>query len=68
MAAKRIARLMRGDGLAGRTPRRWRKTTIPAAAARVDLIRRDFRAVASKLNSGGAAVSHRVGRKMLMGK
>ena len=25
---KRITRLMRADGLAGRTPRRWKKTTI----------------------------------------
>ena len=33
---KRIARLMRQAGLAGRAPRRWKKTTIPdpAAAAR----------------------------------
>jgi hypothetical protein len=33
---KRIARLMRAAGLRGRTPRRWRKTTVPdpAAAAR----------------------------------
>jgi transposase InsO family protein len=41
---KRIARLMREAGLRGRTPRRWRKTTIadPAAEAREDLIGRDF--------------------------
>ena len=34
---KRVARLMRQAGLAGRAPRRWKKTTIPdpAAAARV---------------------------------
>jgi putative transposase len=41
---KRIARLMRAARLRGRTPRRWRKTTIadPAAPARPDLIGRDF--------------------------
>lgn len=41
---KRVARLMRAAGLRGRTPRRWRKTTIPdpAAQARPDLIGRNF--------------------------
>ncbi|MGH3952276.1 MAG: IS3 family transposase [Pseudonocardiaceae bacterium] len=41
---KRIARLMRQAGLRGRTPRRWRTTTIadPAAPARPDLIGRNF--------------------------
>jgi transposase InsO family protein len=41
---KRIARLMRAAGLHGRTPRRFKRTTIadPAGAARADLIRRDF--------------------------
>jgi transposase InsO family protein len=41
---KRVARLMRCAGLRGRAPRRWKKTTVPdsAAAARADLIRRDF--------------------------
>jgi transposase InsO family protein len=50
---KRIARLMRTAGIAGKTPRRWRKTTIPdpAAAARADRIRRDFTTGASKLNA-----------------
>ena len=50
---KRIARLMRAAGIAGRAPRRWRKTTIadPAAAARADRIRRDFTADAGKVNS-----------------
>jgi transposase InsO family protein len=50
---KRIARLMRAGGLRGRTPRRWRKTTIPdpAAAARADLIGRDFTADAAAINS-----------------
>jgi transposase InsO family protein len=51
---KRVARLMRAAGIRGRTPRRWRKTTIPdpAAAARADAIRRDFTADAAKINSG----------------
>jgi transposase InsO family protein len=50
---KRVARLMRTAGVAGKAPRRWRKTTIPdpAAAARADRIRRDFTADASKLNA-----------------
>jgi hypothetical protein len=50
---KRVARLMRQVGLAGRAARRWKKTTIadPAAAARADRIRRDFTADASTLNS-----------------
>jgi len=41
---KRIARLMRAARLRGRTPRRWRTTTIadPAAPSRPDLIGRDF--------------------------
>jgi putative transposase len=49
---KRIARLMRQAGLAGRAPKRWKKTTIPdpAAAARADAIRRDFTADAAKVN------------------
>jgi len=49
---KRVARLMRQAGLAGRAPRRWKKTTIPdpAATARADAIRRDFTADASKVN------------------
>jgi transposase InsO family protein len=50
---KRIARLMRRARLRGRTPRRGRKTTIPdpAATARADLIRRDFRADAGRLDA-----------------
>jgi transposase InsO family protein len=50
---KRVARLMRRAGIRGKTPKRWRKTTIadPAAAARADRIRRDFTADASKINS-----------------
>jgi transposase InsO family protein len=49
---KRVARLMRQAGLAGRTPKRWKKTTIPdpAAAARADAIRRDFTADAARVN------------------
>jgi transposase InsO family protein len=41
---KRVARLMRAAGLAGKSPRRWRTTTIPDpnAGARPDLVRRDF--------------------------
>jgi transposase InsO family protein len=50
---KRVARLMRQAGIAGRAAKRWKKTTIadPAAAARADRIRRDFTADASRLNS-----------------
>lgn len=41
---KRVARIMRQAGLAGRCPKRWRKTTIadPDAQAAVDLIKRHF--------------------------
>ena len=42
---KRVARLMRVAGLAGRCPKRFRRTTIPAvtsAAQPPDLVRRDF--------------------------
>ncbi|GIM98198.1 IS3 family transposase [Paractinoplanes toevensis] len=41
---KRVARLMRVAGLAGKSPRRWRTTTIPDpnAGRRPDLLRRDF--------------------------
>jgi transposase InsO family protein len=44
---------MRQAGIAGRAPRRWKKTTIPdpAAAARADAIRRDFTADAAKINT-----------------
>jgi transposase InsO family protein len=49
---KQVARLMRRAGLAGRAPRRWKKTTIPdpTAAARADAIRRDFTADAARIN------------------
>lgn len=41
---KRVARLMRQAGLAGRAPKRWRTTTVPdpAASLPADLIARDF--------------------------
>jgi transposase InsO family protein len=50
---KRVARLMRDQGLQGRAAKRWKKTTIPdpTAAARADRIRRDFTADAAKLNT-----------------
>lgn len=50
---KRVARLMRCAGLRGRAPRRWTKTTVadPAAAARADLIRRDFTVNAAAVNT-----------------
>jgi transposase InsO family protein len=50
---KRVARLMRRTGLQGRAAKRWKKTTIadPAAAARANLIRRDFTADAAKINT-----------------
>jgi len=50
---KRVARLMRTAGIRGRAAKRWKKTTIPdpAAAARVDRIRRDFTTDASKINA-----------------
>ena len=56
---RRVARLMRTAGIAGKTPRRWRKTTIadPAAAARADRIRRDFTADAATSTPTGAATS-----------
>jgi transposase InsO family protein len=50
---KRIARLMRSAGIAGRAPKRWAKTTVadPAAVVRADLIRRDFTTDAAALNA-----------------
>jgi transposase InsO family protein len=50
---KRVARLMRQAGIAGRAPKRWRKTTVadPAAAVRTDAIRRDFAADAAQVNA-----------------
>jgi transposase InsO family protein len=50
---KRIARLMRAAGRRGRTPRRWRTTTVPdpAASARPDLVGRDFRTHPGQVNA-----------------
>jgi putative transposase len=56
---KRVARLMRCAGLGGRAPRRWNKTTVPdpAAAARADLIGRDFTVNAAASTPVGVATS-----------
>jgi len=56
---KRIARLLRAAGLHGRTPRRFKRTTIadPAAAARADLVRRDFAVDAAASTPAGAGTS-----------
>jgi transposase InsO family protein len=50
---KRIARLLGAAGLHGRTPRRFKRTTIPdpAVAERADLIRRDFAVDAAAVNT-----------------
>jgi hypothetical protein len=50
---KRIARLMRAAGRRGRTPKRWRTTTVsdPTAALPADLIGRDFATVTAALNA-----------------
>lgn len=50
---KRVARLMRQAGRAGRAPKRWRTTTVPdpAATLPVDLIGRDFSCAATELNT-----------------
>ncbi len=50
---KRIARLMCAAGVRGRSPKRTKRTTIPdpSAAARADLIRRDFTADAARINT-----------------
>jgi transposase InsO family protein len=50
---KRIARLLHAAGLHGRTPRRFKRTTIPdpAVAERADLIRRDFAVDAAAVNT-----------------
>jgi transposase InsO family protein len=49
---KRVARLMRAAGLAGKTPKRWRTTTVPDLAATLpeDLIGRDFACAATDHN------------------
>ena len=47
VSRKRVARLMRKAGLAGRRPRRFRRTTIPDSNVQVDdLVQRDFTASA----------------------
>jgi HTH-like domain/Integrase core domain len=53
LGRKRVARLMAARGLAGGAPKRWKKTTVadPAAAARLDLIGRDFSVDAARINS-----------------
>lgn len=50
---KRIARLMRQAGRRGRTPKRWRTTTIPdpVAPTRPDLVGRNFRVAPSEVNT-----------------
>ncbi|MEU1757393.1 IS3 family transposase [Micromonospora matsumotoense] len=50
---KRVARLMRAAELAGKSPRRWRATTIPApnAGRRPDLVGRDFTTDPAALDS-----------------
>jgi transposase InsO family protein len=53
VSRKRVARLMRATGLRGRTPRRWRKTTVPDPTATPprDRVRRDFAVDAAQLNT-----------------
>ena len=50
---KRIARLMRAAGRRGRTPKRWRTTTVPDPAADLpaDLIERDFATATTALDA-----------------
>jgi transposase InsO family protein len=50
---KRIARLLRTAGRAGRAPKRWRTTTTPdpAATTPADLIQRDFSCSARDINT-----------------
>ncbi|RSD11751.1 IS3 family transposase [Amycolatopsis eburnea] len=50
---KRVARLMRQAGLAGRAPKRWRATTVadPAVPTRPDLITRDFTCTPGAVNT-----------------
>ncbi len=50
---KRVARLMRTAGRCGRTPKRWRTTTVPdpAAPLRPDLIRRNFTPNAAEVDA-----------------
>jgi putative transposase len=50
---KRVARIMRKQGLRGETPKRFKTTTVadPQAAARADLIKRDFTVDPNKINT-----------------
>lgn len=50
---KRIARLLRAAGRAGRTPKRWRTTTIadPTTTPAADLINRDFSCATTDINT-----------------
>lgn len=50
---KRIARLLRAAGRAGRAPRRWRTTTVPdpAASLPADLIARDFSCATGRVDT-----------------
>ncbi|GAA3943022.1 IS3 family transposase [Actinoplanes auranticolor] len=50
---KRIARRMRVAGIRGKSPRRWRVTTMvdPAAATRPDLVGRDFAVNAAAIDT-----------------
>lgn len=50
---KRVARLMRAAGVVGRTPPRWRTTTVPdqTACLPADLIGRDFTPAASGVDT-----------------
>ena len=49
---KRVARLMRENGIVGRLPRRFKKTTLPGPemAAAIDLIKRSFGAGTIEIN------------------
>ncbi|MGH2403255.1 MAG: IS3 family transposase [bacterium] len=49
---KRVARLMRTNGICGRAPRRFKRTTIPGPemAAAIDLIKRSFAAGTIEIN------------------
>ena len=50
---KRVARLMRAAGRRGRSPKRWRTTTVPdpAAVMPADLIGRDFATATTAINA-----------------
>jgi transposase InsO family protein len=50
---KRVARLLRTTGRAGRAPKRWRTTTVPdpAATTPADLIKRDFSCSATDIDT-----------------